>query len=405
MSSDVIEPSVGSGVVGPPDPSPPVPPAEHGHGHGPRPPQDVATSSSGDDLTVSLTQARPDPLLGGLDHDPEQPAVAPVPRAPVLPEPYPATPPPDAEGAHQAPRADALNALAALDVTATDATVPPPGSDILATASTSGAFVMPAFDAGPRAERPPLEAPGDDAEEDDEGDEPAPRGSSLAMMLLASYASAVTLGLIWVLWTGRRVREGPEPDFLPPADTRPDPGRRADRSHRLIAPPPVAAEHLTTLGKMVRLGLIEATPLSITSGPVALDRGVVQRETKSGGDDALKLRLRLRNVSTETVIAPLDEAFLRERVSADPDSFIETNGGGPSIAMYPLAVESEWSIAGQEIRELKPGEVLETVVVSAPESRAKTSPEMTWRVRLRTDINHTDDLGVRFRQDEIKAGP
>ena len=46
------------------------------------------------------------------------------------------------------------------------------------------------------------------------------------MILLASYASAVTLGLIWVLW-GNRVRETAEADPVPPADTRPDPGRHA----------------------------------------------------------------------------------------------------------------------------------------------------------------------------------
>ncbi len=29
---------------------------------------------------------------------------------------------------------------------------------------------------------------------------------------------------------------------------------------------------------------------------------------------------------------------------------------------------------------------------------------MTWRVRLRTGIEQTDTVGVRFRADEIKPG-
>ena len=33
------------------------------------------------------------------------------------------------------------------------------------------------------------------------------------------------------------------------------------------------------------------------------------------------------------------------------------------------------------------------------------SGELTWRVRLRTNINHTDDLGVRFRADDIAPEP
>ena len=45
------------------------------------------------------------------------------------------------------------------------------------------------------------------------------------------------------------------------------------------------------------------------------------------------------------------------------------------------------------------------MVVSAPDALARKAPEMTWRVRLRTDLNHTDDLGVRFGETDIKPGP
>ena len=389
MPSDINEPTTPTGST-----EPPVPPHEPAGGGGRDLPPSLSTSSSGDDLTLSLTHARPDPLLGGFDTGP----------GPASGEPPGAAP--GARDQDPAARADAINALSGLDVTATDPSVAPLGQDLAS--STSGTFATLNLASPPphpaEAERTRADAARPVDEEEDGDEEPPRRGTPLTTMLLASYASAVTLGLVWVLWTGRRVRESPTPDFLPPADSRPDPGRRADRSRRLVTPPPVAAEHLTTLGKTVRLGLIEVTPVSVTSGRVVLERNVVKREMKAGGDGALKLRLRLRNTSAETVLAPLDEAFLRERVNADPDSFIETSGGGPSIAMFPLALESEWSIAGQEFRELKPGEVLETVVVSAPEARARVSAEMTWRVRLRTDLNHTDDLGVRFRADQIVAG-
>ena len=69
------------------------------------------------------------------------------------------------------------------------------------------------------------------------------------------------------------------------------------------------------------------------------------------------------------------------------------------------AVESEWSIVGQQFRDLKAGESFETVIVSAPDSLSHKAPEMTWRIRLRTDLNHTDDLGVRFSEADIKPGP
>jgi hypothetical protein len=44
-------------------------------------------------------------------------------------------------------------------------------------------------------------------------------------------------------------------------------------------------------------------------------------------------------------------------------------------------------------------------VATAPDVIDKLTPEMTWRIRLRTDINHTEDLGVRIQSDAIKPGP
>ncbi len=68
--------------------------------------------------------------------------------------------------------------------------------------------------------------------------------------------------------------------------------------------------------------------------------------------------------------------------------------------MYPLAVESEWSIRDQVFEELQPGESCEALLVSAPEVSDRLSPEMIWRIRLRTGIDQTETLGVRFRKDE-----
>ena len=116
------------------------------------------------------------------------------------------------------------------------------------------------------------------------------------------------------------------------------------------------------------------------------------------------LKLRLKNISTDSILVPLDEAFIRERGRGVRDSFVET-GGTRRIEMFPLAVVSEWSIVGQEFRELGPGESYETWVVSAPGALGHLAPEMTWRLRLRTDLNQTETLGVRFREGEIRKLP
>ena len=280
----------------------------------------------------------------------------------------------------------------------------PPSEDVAAETSSPGSFkAFPALDLGDplshaaRAESPKKAEPEEDDEEYDENE--SPRGASWPFILLLSYASAVTIGLIWVLWGGLKIRESQEDDF-PAASTAPDPGRRADLSRKVASPPSIASDHRTTLGKPLRMGLLEATPLGISLGKVRLQRSFDPAQGRDGGDNALRLKLRLENVSTDAIFFPLDEAFLRENERRQLDSSIETSDG-LQIEMFPLAVASEWSIVGQEFRELKPGQSYETEVVSAPDVQGHVTPEMTWRLRLRTGINQTDTMGVRFREDQI----
>src|SRR5262249_9505988 len=107
------------------------------------------------------------------------------------------------------------------------------------------------------------------------------------------------------------------------------------------------------------------------------------------------------------VFVPLDEEFLRARAQGVCDSFIEV---GPTrhVDMFPLAIVSEWSIAGQEFRELNPGEWYETSVVSAANAVGHIDPAttITWRVRLRVHAaNKTDIVGIRFRTPDIRKRP
>jgi hypothetical protein len=76
--------------------------------------------------------------------------------------------------------------------------------------------------------------------------------------------------------------------------------------------------------------------------------------------------------------------------------------------MFPLAIASEWSIAGQEFRELNPGDLYETWVVSAPNAvgRMASDATNTWRIRLRVDAdNKTEILGIRFRESDVQKRP
>lgn len=388
------------------------------------------STASGDELNLllaeSMAQPEPDPLLG--EYTPGKPPEAasqpplegmsagsfdavsimnaftdPHPVDPVSPSHSAATatapvPVPDFEAPTPATlplgssSSDVVNPLEALGVSA--------GSDSSYSPASFDAFPHMDLSAPPsRAD----ETKPSELDEDEEYDDLPPRRSSLGTMLLFSYASAVTLGLIWVLWTGRRLHESTEDAQSSTAlDARPDPGSRADRSRRMTAPPALADDHVTTLGKALRLGGLEATPLEIIRGSVELRPSFGEKRIRPGGNESLKLKLRLKNLSADSIYFPLDESFLRERRREVKDSLIETSDG-QQIEMYPLAIASELSIVGQEFRELRPGESYETWVVSAPDAADRKTPDMTWRIRLRTGIEQTDTLGVRFHDTEIKT--
>jgi hypothetical protein len=233
------------------------------------------------------------------------------------------------------------------------------------------------------------------ARQDDEEDEQPERRNTWVSILLVSYASAITLALGWTLWRTPRVRETPAE--APAAETPPTVGRQAGLSRKVGLPEPVISEHLLALKKPLQVGSLEVTPLEVRRERVALQRtsfsGKVDR--RDGGKNALVLRLKLRNTSKDEVFAPLDQAFLREQEKKLVDSFLET-GAGERVYPFPLAVESEWSIIGQEFGELRPGETRVVTIVSAPEAPGDEAGPFTWRVRLRTGIDRTDVIGVRW---------
>ena len=105
------------------------------------------------------------------------------------------------------------------------------------------------------------------SEEEDRLSEPH---VSWSHVLLLSYSSAITLAMIWMFWTGRwskarrhhrrpRTSRPPNP---PPGPWKPPPS---------TPPPRIPAENLATLGKTIRLGDLEVTPLSVIAAPVELD--------------------------------------------------------------------------------------------------------------------------------------
>lgn len=238
-----------------------------------------------------------------------------------------------------------------------------------------------------------------DSEEDDPAEEDMPgRRRSWSTVLLGSYASAMTLALAWTLYHPRVIDRG-EPGPPPSAGVAPPAsGHQAPLSRKVETPEPIVGDHMTTLGKPLRVGMLEITPVDVSRQDVALEKKNLtggQPRHRDGGQGAMVLRLRLRNTSADAVFAPLDQSYIRERGKEVVDTFVETPDGG-RIYPFPLAVESEWSIAGQDFGELRPGESREVPIVTAPDAPGNDSGPFTWRVRLRTGIGRTDVIGVRW---------
>lgn len=406
----------------PREPAPGASPGESGRRRSRRPQPDgngPLSSSSGDDLNAllreSLESPHPDPFLDEFSSGETGTAIPDPGTLPpsdsfdvssLLPDaaksraneppPHPAAPPtwpPVADAASiTIGSSDSFEALPAL--------LPEPEGE----GGSFEAISALAIDAGPPRTQAAAPRKRDDEDDDEDDDDLPPRGGAWWNLLLLSYSSALTIGLLWVYFSGRKVREVERPDAISAVDTSPDPGHRAGRSRKVIPPPVLTADHITTIGKPMRLGSVEATAVEVVLGAVELERTVMEYETREGGSGALKLKLLLKNVSTDAIFAPLDEAFVRDR-DADPlDSFIETSAH-QQITMYPLTLTSEWTIAGQEFRQIRPGESFTTLAVSATDVGDRLGDDMTWRLRLRTGIGQTDTLGVRFGKGEVKSEP
>lgn len=251
---------------------------------------------------------------------------------------------------------------------------------------------------------------------DDEAHEEADAArSAWPIALLAGYASAMTLACGWLWWSQYRAG-GANRDHaaswaagLANLETAAvsegeDAGHRAGASCTVEPAEPIAESLRVALGDSLRVEALEITPLNISSGMVELHRSRVdgRTERRSGGTGTLQLRLRLRNVSEDVIFAPLDEAFIREPDRRLPETFVE-DASGTRVYAYRLPVSSEWSIAGQEFSTLRPGEEIETIVVSDTDAESRLNGPLTWRLRLRTAPESTAALGVTFDATEIRT--
>jgi hypothetical protein len=338
------------------------------------------STSSADDLALLLGQTAPDPYLDGDTGE--------------------IAGPPGMPGAGMALPADPGKPLAAIDGGEPDSS---PASLSSSENELQNIALTPPPDTQPR---PASSQPAASSSkpvvrtEEEEVEEVEATRVSWPFLLVSSYASAVTLAICWILWTGRGLSRpdstaSPEPV---PGINGSSPSQGASLTGDGLMPLP--APKVTDLGRPVRLGELEVIPRSIVRRSVDLLRLQGTAEGQRESSPTLVMTLELTNRSTTSKFSPLDPAIVRDPVPAVDQSFIEVPGGR-RIAMFRLATESEWSIQDQVFPALQPGETAETILVSEPVAMSDLAGTMTWRVKLRTETFRTDVLGIRFSVEDV----
>jgi hypothetical protein len=217
------------------------------------------------------------------------------------------------------------------------------------------------------------------------------------MILLASYASAITIAFLW-MWLSRNTARPHELESLPDvAPLGPNEFRYAPQSATM------PRGHTLPLGTARQLGYIRVEPLRVTRGPVQYAHYSDQTQSKPPTPPVLRLWLRFTNVSSDQQIAPLDAPLLLTRsYQVESDTVLanqlllpadRTSQKPAYVLDHPLT--SEWDLAGQNLgHRLKPGESLETYIPLEPGSNDHLTGDLLWRVHFRKGYHDATGNGV-----------
>ncbi len=274
---------------------------------------------------------------------------------------------------------------------------------------------------------------------------------ALFIIPLISYSILATIAGFMLWWRLQKAEYRAHPlEQLP--DVEGDNPTRRKKNTELNVPRPSTdlklPDHLRTrLGGTVTVGDVEVTALRVERGAIALAEAPGRKPQPIDGE-ALKLVLRLRNLSADLPFYPLDRYFTRywragtRRVelgkqqnpfrcvstSWEPYTQLVVGGehfyGGPA-GWYEARSPNDRNcsnehVAGQELdRELKPGEAFETFLCTDPTDpdlaaalKKHAGKALEWRVQVRRGavdvkgrrVPASCVVGVEFSDKDV-AGP
>lgn len=217
-----------------------------------------------------------------------------------------------------------------------------------------------------------------------------PDRSRLWLVLLASYASAVTLALAMLL-----LRESKQHPLESLPDIAPEP---AGKLTFVPVDAPLPDGHVLAIGDSRRFGNLLVEPLRVTREPIRYthftgDSGKVRDDSRP----VLKLWVRFTNASQNQTFAPLDRNLLFRRVIRSSSDREYTNQylfspGAKTIddvvTVFSHPATSEWDLADQKLGgSLAPGESLETYLPSSDFGLDALGEEVHWRMQVRKGLS------------------
>ena len=234
----------------------------------------------------------------------------------------------------------------------------------------------------------------------------------MVLLIVGSYASLVTIYLLYLTIFGRKNQL----ESLPDLKTVQQMGGRASvpRAENILPP-----GHELKLGQSERYGNIRVTALRVTRGPIVFKHYTGEAgNDRSPSDPVLKLWLKFENVSSGQSITPLDTTLMffnrvvDDRVASYNMIFrAEDRKKRKAQFYYPfdrMSAESEWTMVGQHTNAaLAPGESFETYVPSGENTEGLTG-NLVWRVHFRkgygpnTGNGVTTLIDILFNSDDIK---
>lgn len=237
--------------------------------------------------------------------------------------------------------------------------------------------------------------------------------SKSLLAVLLSYAIAVTIGFVYLLYNGSAQPGSYGLESLP--DPVP-PKRKTSGVYQETAPMPDG--HDLQIGDHQRFGNIEVTVLKVTRGPIQFRHFSDASKVRLPSAPVLKLWLRFKNVSTDQEIAPLDDHLLfhrigRDRLTYHSNQFVvraeqKANPDAKRIIAYDHIIGSGWDLADLPLdKPLHPGESRDYYVPTCENDLEVLTGELLWRVHIRKGFSPrgngvTTLFEVRFNSDVIR---